>query len=210
MYIPQVLASLLTKSLSVLMEEEKTVVKVVIVGDHAVGKSSIVVKYTNGSFDISNSKPTVGAACIEKEFTHENADYILSMWDTAGQEAYRNLVPMYFRNTQIAIIVFDVTKIESLDSIEYWVNCVNENCGSDIIVVIVANKIDMTNDRKISTDEIQKISDQYKIPFFETSALTGVGISKLFEFTISEYFKKERAYKKNTIQPAKKTGGCGC
>jgi len=174
------------------MMEEKTTIKFVIVGDHDVGKTSIVTRYTKGSFD-SNSKPTIGAACIEKDYQFDGKEYVLSLWDTAGQETYRNLVPMYYRSAQIALIVCDLTRPETLRSIDYWINSIQEGASKDVIMALIGNKADLEAKRKVEIDDLQKISNQYKIPFFETSAVTGLGISKIFEYALSEYMKKEIA-----------------
>ena len=189
------------------MHEVKTVVKLVIVGDADVGKTSIVTRYVSGAFD-PDSKTTVGAACTEKELKFDGTEYLLSMWDTAGQEAYRNLVPMYFRNAQIAFVVFDVTNPKSARSVESWIDSVNQSCDPSTIVILVANKCDITS-RKIDSDEVAKIADDFNLPYVETSAKTGLGISKLFENAFLEFV--QRGKRTDTISnPAAKKSGAGC
>lgn len=189
------------------MIEAKTVVKLVVVGDADVGKTSIVTRYASGSFN-DDLKPTVGAACTEKEITFDGAEYLLSMWDTAGQETYRNLVPMYFRNAQIAFIVFDVTNTKSAKSVSEWMETVNQNCSPSTILILVANKCDLPN-RKVDSDEIAKIADEYKIPYVETSAKTGLGILKLFENAFSEFVQRGKQPEQSPASIVKKKeGGC--
>ncbi|EAY14198.1 small GTP-binding protein, putative [Trichomonas vaginalis G3] len=193
------------------MEEQKTIVKVVIVGDADVGKSSIVIRYAEGQHN-PNISPTLGAACLEKEVFYSGQTYVLSMWDTAGQEAYRNLVPMYFRNSQIAIIVIDVTTSKLVSSFEYWYSLIQENCEENIPILLAANKIDKTDERIISNDDLSALVAKYSIPFFETSAVTGVGISSLFEQALSEFFKKGVSASQNVDvkKLQEKQSGCSC
>ena len=180
------------------MIEEKSTIKFVIVGDQDVGKTSIVTRYTKGIFE-SITKPTIGAACIEKEIHFDGKELLLSLWDTAGQEAYRNLVPMYYRSAQIAFIVCDLTKPDTLKSIDYWISSIKEGASNDVVIVLVGNKADLDLKRKVEIDDLQKISTEYKIPFFETSAVTGLGISKIFEYSLSEYIKKDILHEPNSL-----------
>lgn len=191
------------------MEDQKTIVKVVIVGDADVGKSSIVTRYHENKHN-PNIHPTLGAACVEKEVIYSGNTYILSMWDTAGQEAYRNLVPMYFRNSQIAIIVVDVTKPKADSIVDYWYPMVMSNCDENIIVLLAGNKVDLAEERIISNDELSNIAAKYHMPFFETSAKTGVGISSLFEQALSEFFKRGSVVEKKTEPKSKENSNSSC
>ena len=172
-----------------MLNERKQILKLVIVGDADVGKTCIANRYSTGQFD-PNTATTIGAACIEKEVTFDGQQYLLSMWDTAGQETYRNLVPMYFRNAEIAFVVIDVTNPKTAKSVGFWMQSLNENCQQKPIILLAANKCDLESERKIDIEDIQKISSEYELPFFETSAKTGFGIAKLFESAFSEYLRK--------------------
>ena len=165
------------------MIDDTTAIKLVVVGDTDVGKTSLVLRYANGTFD-EGSTPTIGAACVEKKVSFDGKEYFLSMWDTAGQETYRNLVPMYFRNAQLAFIVIDVTNPLSANNVDYWINSIYENCMPNTPVILVANKIDVP-ERKIDHMSVSEVADQNKVPFVETSAKTGFGITKLFELAFS-------------------------
>ena len=189
------------------MQEAKPVVKLVVVGDADVGKTSIVLRYSSGTFS-EESKPTVGAACIEKDVTFDGTEYVLSMWDTAGQETYRNLVPMYFRNTQIAFIVFDVTIPKTAQSIDYWMQSINECCDSQTVIILVANKCDLP-DRKVDSEDVAHYAERIHVPYVETSAKTGVGITKLFENAFSEYIRMGKINEKNAqLKNQNEKDGC--
>ena len=167
------------------MEEERTSVKVVIVGEAGVGKTSIMQMYSEGTF-YKNQSTTVGATCCEKDVTVNKIKYSVSIWDTAGQESYRTIVPLYFRGASIAIVVFDITNRKTLEGVDFWVNTLKENLGNDVVISLCANKMDLEQDRAVDDEEILVASQNHKVPVFYTSAATGVGISSLFEYCLSQ------------------------
>lgn len=163
-------------------------IKMIFIGNTMVGKSCIIAKYMNGKFK-DTIEPTVGASFFSREFSVHGQPIILNVWDTAGQEAYRYLVPMYYRNADIAIIVFDLTKHDSFENINYWIGDVRKNCGKDVSIYLCANKCDLEKERTVSAEEIQYVERLQNISCCETSALTGQGIEKLFAFAINNYLE---------------------
>ena len=193
------------------MLEARPEIKMVIVGDAFVGKTSLVTSYLTEKFEPVHS-PTVGAAIKEKVLTYEGQEYKLNMWDTAGQETYRNIVPVYFRGADIGVIVIDVTNDQAIASFEYWREYMHEYLPNSVIIILCANKIDMTANRVITTEEIEKVAGMYNIPFFETSAKSNVGISNLFEHAFYLYVQKSGTYKDkaNSVQFNDNTSNCSC
>lgn len=188
--------------------------KLVLLGESSVGKSSIVMRYTTGNFQKSNA--TIGAAYTTKTIeTRGNDGSIkrinLEIWDTAGQERYRSLAPMYYRNTDIALIVFDVTKPESLRRAHSWIEELNSYVEHDrrdkINIFLVANKKDLEHDSTIMKEE-----------FVEVSAKTGEGIDDLFNTLILEIPDEKFERAENTTarrgvtlnQPNGRDPGNGC
>lgn len=171
--------------------DEPISIKVVLLGDSGVGKTSIVTKYVTGCMpDVAI--PTVGAAFVTKDVNIDNHSYQLLIWDTAGQELYRGLSPMYYRSASIAIIVYDVTNLTSFKSVEYWVNELRENAEQDIIIMICGNKIDIEK-RQVECDYAQSQANGYHTLYAETSASNGSGVERLFQLVINEVIKKESA-----------------
>ena len=164
---------------------ENVKVKFVIVGEAGVGKTSIMQMYSEGTFCASQVS-TIGSTCTEKEVSLNDQTYCISIWDTAGQESYRTIVPMYFRGASVAIIVIDVTNEKTLETVDFWIKTIRENLGEQVTIVLCANKIDLIEERKIDDDSIQITSKNYKVPFFLTSAATGAGINNMFEFSLSK------------------------
>ena len=161
-------------------------VKVVLLGDSSVGKTSLIQRYISGRNDIQNT--TLGAVFIQlrHSFKNENnelIDFPIQCWDTAGQERYKALIPMYVRGVNFVIISFDLNNYVSFSNLPSWVSlCKNssENCK----FVLVGCKNDLKPIIRITDEEINKFISDY-IPgtkFFSTSSITGNNVDELFEF----------------------------
>ena len=187
-----------------------TPIKLVMLGESGVGKTSVITRYITGSFPES-AKPTIGAAFLTKEIRVNDNQYDLMIWDTAGQEEYRGLAPMYYRNALVAIVMFDVSNEQSFTAIDYWLKDLKDNAGPDIGVVICANKIDTKNDR-IAESRILDFAKSHEVSYVETSALTGEGVEMLFQTAVTTFTKNKHApaaTAPNTVTPQKNSGG-GC
>lgn len=146
------------------------IMKAILCGNSTVGKTSILNALT-GAHEFGPTTPTLGAGCANVTFQYQNEDITMNVWDTAGQEAYRSLIKIYFRDTRVAILVFDVTSKPSFDAIDKWVQDIYENCGRDNTpILIAANKIDLIENRVISSEELTKKARHLNCPFMEISA----------------------------------------
>ena len=171
--------------------------KIVFVGDSAVGKTSIIMRYHNNAFSPENQS-TIGAAFISKTVLSPYGSAVLHIWDTAGQERYRSLVPMYARGASIAIIVFDTSDPDSFSAVEDWVQKVKEDVTSDCKIFVAGNKCDLPqNFNKEDVDEWSKKND---IQVIYVSAKTGDGVDTLFT-TVIESLPKVK-FTMNTPPPA--------
>ena len=157
-------------------------IKIVLLGQSSAGKTCIATRYVKGTF-LSTSVSTVGASYLTKSATYEGTTYDLNIWDTAGQELYRSLTPMYYRNAHAAIIVFDVTNRQSFQAAQKWVDELR-GTGENSYVVVVGNKIDLDEARQVSEADGEALCKELKCQYIETSALTGAGISYLFQMVI--------------------------
>jgi Ras-related protein Rab-5C len=123
--------------------------KVVLLGDSAVGKSSLVSRFVRDEFTDA-PQPTIGAAFLTKTIRSGEFSVKFEIWDTAGQERYRSLAPMYYRGAAAAIIVFDLTDAKSFDGAKSWAEELKKQGNQDIVLALVGNKKDLPN-RKIET-----------------------------------------------------------
>ena len=165
-----------------------TAVKLVLLGEAAVGKSSLVLRFVSNDFQ-ENKEPTIGAAFLTQKCTIGERTIKYEIWDTAGQERFASLAPMYYRNAQAAIVVYDITKPASFIKARHWVKELHEQANRDITIALVGNKLDLVEDdsaedgetlRKVSVEEGQSLADEEGLLFFGTSAKTGNNVNEVF------------------------------
>ena len=156
--------------------------KVVMIGDTGVGKTHLLARYLYNTFDL-NTPSTVSATFATKKVKKENGDEIvLQLWDTAGQEAYKGLTKLYFKNAYGIIIVYDITRRDSFEEIKnYWYQQVKESVNQNVKIVIVGNKFDLFTNGKVDEEEVRTFAKSIGAMFQLTSAKTSSGVDKLFE-----------------------------
>lgn len=159
----------------------KNVFRVVLIGDPAVGKTSIVNRLHNDDFD-PNEQPTIGSTFVNYLYPFDDTSINLQIWDTAGEEQYRSVGPIYYRRAQAAIVVYDVTIESSYNNLQYWINEFKNasNCSNQDIF-IVGNKIDLTEKAIINSNSAKQLAKANNFHFFQTSAKTGEGVIDLFQ-----------------------------
>jgi Ras-related protein Rab-5C len=151
-----------------------------LVGDSQVGKTCLVTYLTTGAFKGSDL-PTIGAAFQNHIMSTPSGSIALQIWDTAGQEKYRALTPMYYRRANVAILVFDLTRAESFESLSSWLGDLSNQHEGEIKLFLAGNKLDLAKEREVSLEDAQKFVQSHGIVgYFETSAKTGEGIAQLF------------------------------
>ena len=187
-------------------------VKVVFLGDSGVGKTSIISSYITGKIQ-DVTKPTIGAAFVTKHEVFDKKTVELKIWDTAGQEVYRGIAPMYYRNSNIAIVVFDVTNKNSFESVSFWVNELKRNVKKISCITICGNKIDKDEDRVIYSDVASSYARENGINYCEVSALEGLGIGQLIETSLERMFENITVNEPENgilIKEKEKEEGCNC
>jgi small GTP-binding protein len=152
--------------------------KFIVLGDAAVGKSCIILRFTDNCFSPTHDS-TVGVTFSSHRMHIGGSDIQFQVWDTAGQEIYRSITRSYYRDSDCAILVCDVTNSDSFLALKSWIHDVTALAPPRCKIVIAANKVDLV--RQISHEELQKFADEVDTPLFETSALTGLNIAALFE-----------------------------
>ena len=167
------------------MSEPLTSVKLVLIGDSGVGKTSIVTQYVSGTAP-GSVKPPIGAAFVTKEIVVDDQQLELLIWDTAGQEVYRGLAPMYYRSALIAIVVYDCTRQQSFDTVSYWIKELKNNVDGNIIILVCGNKVDLEDQKVIDSSVAQASADANEALFAETSASTGAGIERMFQMAVKK------------------------
>jgi len=158
--------------------------KLIFLGDQSVGKSCILNRFLNDSFT-EDYQATIGLDFQSKNVNIENQDIHLLLYDTAGQEKFRSLIPMYTRDSNIILLVYDIACKESFDHLPDWLKDLNNVNKDEVIFALVGNKKDLEN-REVEFEEAKKFADDNNFIFMEVSAKTGEGFSDLFYKKIFE------------------------
>ena len=159
------------------MAVEPLEVKVVIVGDSDVGKTSLSIRYCHGEFE--SHQPTIGANFLKVRVVVDGAELSLQIWDTAGQERFRSMAPMYYRGAKAAICVFDVTNEESFHRVSSWLRDLKPFADPNCVICLAGNKCDKAE--KYDLAMCEELAQSMGATFTKTSALTGEGIAELFD-----------------------------
>ncbi|KAI5998057.1 GTP-binding protein RAB5 [Pisolithus albus] len=162
--------------------------KLVLLGESAVGKSSLVLRFVKDQFD-DYRESTIGAAFLTQTVTLDDQTIVkFEIWcaanilpyllDTAGQERYK--APMYYRNANCAVVVYDITQTSSLDKARTWIRELQRQADPSIVIALCGNKTDLSARRQVTQEEAKKYADEEGLMWFETSAKTGEGVSEVF------------------------------
>ena len=196
--------------------------QLLIIGDSTVGKTSILSRFANGTYN-ANYLATVGLDNFTKDETIDDKNVHIKIWDTAGQERYKALTKGFFRNAQGIMIVYDVTNQESFENLKNWIQSIKDNMGNDFLeripIIIIGNKID-SDEREVKTEVGESFCKQQNCPFFETSAKTGENIDSTIRFLVKKVIEfnpenkdgnNDNNIKINTEEYKKKEkSGCAC
>jgi Ras-related protein Rab-21 len=153
--------------------------KVVLLGNTKVGKTSLLIRKLTGE-PLSRVNPTIGVNCHSLEIKVGDIPVSLSIWDTAGQEVYYSVVPIYLREAKAALLVCDIADRFSFEKLDWSSKMVVEEVGSSAALFVVANKIDLEPDRCVSRSTLKAFAEDHGAKLFEVSALTGAGIDAMF------------------------------
>ena len=180
--------------------------KIIVVGDSGVGKSCLTMKGTKNHFEECYS-PTVGFEFFTFNIKIDDKYIKLQIWDTCGQEAYKSLITSFYRNASLAILVYSIDNQNSFNNIEVWLNEIKSQSNPETKIFLIGNKIDLENERKISTETAQQFSNEHAFNYFdETSAKTGANAQNVFIQAAKELYLfhleyKDRASRIGSVNP---------
>ncbi|OHS93040.1 GTP-binding protein YPT1 [Tritrichomonas foetus] len=185
--------------------------RIVMIGNSYVGKKALVMKYvtkvSTKTYDETVSAAYQSFSCIIDGKAGIHQTY--HVWDTAGQEKYRSLGPVYYRNADAAILVYDVTDLQSFEDLQMWINAFQETAGNLSPIFIVGNKIDLEDNIIVDVNNGQSFANERGFDFFQTSALTGFNVDFLFQ-TVAETIHKNISQQilNRRIEEQNKSNGC--
>ncbi|KAB2021600.1 hypothetical protein ERO13_D07G140700v2 [Gossypium hirsutum] len=163
------------------------VFKVVVIGDSAVGKSQILSRFAKNEFCL-DSKSTIGVEFQTRTVTIKTKVIKAQIWDTAGQERYRAVTSAYYRGALGSMLVYDISKRQSFDSLARWVEELRANADNSIVIMLVGNKADLVDQRAVPTEDAVEFAKEQGLFFAETSALSGDNVDKAFFKLLEEIY----------------------
>ncbi|WPG97497.1 Hypothetical protein R9X50_00027400 [Acrodontium crateriforme] len=184
--------------------------KLVLLGESAVGKSSLVLRFVKDQFD-DYRESTIGAAFLTQTIALDDQTTVkFEIWDTAGQERYKSLAPMYYRNANCAVVVYDITQAASLDKAKAWVKELQRQANENIIIALAGNKADLVAEqpdkRAVTTADAEAYAREANLLFFETSAKTAENVKELFT-AMAKKLPIEQASQRGMRSAAGRPGG---
>ena len=164
--------------------------KLIFLGDQSVGKSCILNRFMNDTFT-EEYQATIGLDFQSKNVQIDNQDIHLLLYDTAGQEKFRALIPMYTRDANIILLVYDVTSKDSFLHLSDWLRDLTNVKKEEVIFAVVGNKTDLDDRREVNSNEGENYAKEHDFIFKEVSAKTGDGINELFDVILKEMLKNK-------------------
>ena len=178
-------------------------IKIILVGNSGVGKTAIINRYYNNTF-IDQMISTLCMNFIEKKIKIDEKYYILSIWDTVGQEAYRSCNKLFLKNSNIVIFVYDITSIPSFKELDYWYETIENELGQNPYLALAGNKMDLVEQEKITEEEGKELAEKWSAYFSLLSAKSDQqGIDSFFDNIVREFLKDKKGglnYRLNTIE----------
>jgi len=191
--------------------------KVVLLGEGRVGNTSLVLRYTQNTFD-DKTQSTVQASFQTKRLNIDGQSVNLAIWDTAGQERFHALGPIYYRDANGALLVYDITDNDSFTRVQNWVKELRKMLGTDVVLAIAGNKCDLERNRVVPLDKAETYAASVGARHYSTSAKLNKGVSELFleltkrmlEAYPSQQPKKSGGFKWEEEKPKDNNEGCTC
>ena len=163
---------------------KRILLKLVVLGESGVGKTSLLIRYVENRFSMK-TKSTIGANFLTKRVEVEDQVATCQIWDTAGQERFQGLGTAFYRGSDGVLFVFDCTQKSTFEALEGWRSAfliqVNQEGNKDFPMVVLCNKVDLVENRTVSTEDVRNWCSPYNIHFFETSAKDGKNVEAAFK-----------------------------
>ena len=193
-------------------EKKEPLYKILLLGDSSVGKTCFFMRYIENTFQEIHMS-TIGLESKIKTVDLDDGRTVkIQLWDTAGQERFHTITKNYYKTAHAIILIFDVTEKATYQNVKNWVEQIREEVSSKVVTVLVGNKIDDVENRKINKEEGEEMAKECGISYFECSAKTGENIDPIFndliKKTIENYKVLEDATKLDSKKKSKKKGFC--
>ncbi|CAF1404518.1 unnamed protein product [Adineta steineri] len=160
---------------------QQSTFKIMLLGDSGVGKTCLLVRFKDDTFLCGSFIATVGIDFRNKTIVINNKQVKLQIYDTAGQERFRSVAHSYYRDANALLLLYDVASIISFNHVRDWLSEIREYAQSDVIIILIANKVDKANERVVTREMGEKLAKEYEVSYIETSAKTGLNVEFCFK-----------------------------
>ena len=173
------------------MKNAKTVYKIITLGDTFAGKSCIVNRFVQNEFE--NLSNTIGVDFFAKDFTFKDTTIKLQIYDTSGQEQFKSITSNYYKRADGILFVFDLTREETFQNIQFWINEMKDQSDdfTKVGLVLLGNKSDLVDAKKVEIKEGMALANTLGTKYFETSAQSGYNIQEAFQFLVEDISNKK-------------------
>ena len=178
-------------------EEYDHIFKVLLLGNSDVGKSSLILRYVDQVWS-DTFVPTIGVDFKVKTLEIDNKQIKMQIWDTTGQERFRNVISSYFRGSHGILLIYDITNRDSFKNLENWLIEIEKNASQNVLKILIGNKNDLVNDREIQSEEGQAFANRNGMEFIETSAKMNTNVTEAFE-ALAKLMMKFNSENKNVL-----------
>ena len=162
-------------------KKEDCIYKILLLGDTTVGKTCFLMKYTDKTFQEIHMA-TIGLDYRLKSMKLKNGkDIKIQMWDTAGQDRFKAITKNYYKGSHGILLLYDITNIQTFESVKQWVTQIREEATQNVIVYLVGNKSDMEEEREVQKEKGEQLAEELGFPFTESSAKNGINVNETFE-----------------------------
>ncbi|XP_067878675.1 ras-related protein Rab-11A-like [Heterodontus francisci] len=182
--------------MSSLEEDYSFVFKVVLIGESGVGKSNLLSRFTRNEFN-HDSRTTIGVEFSTRSVLVDGVTVKTQIWDTAGLERYRAITSAYYRGAVGALLVYDISKHLTYDSVERWLSELLDHADNNLVVMLVGNKTDLSEIRAVPAEEARSFAEKHNMLFMETSALDSTNVEPAFQTVITEIFRRRSQDRSN-------------
>ena len=181
------------------MIDEEQRIKIILVGEPGTGKTSLINTAVGKKFEEGKELSSIKCSYVKLTKVIEDTEYNINLWDTIGQERFRSLTKVFFKNSDIVIFVFDITQKQSFDDLEYWFKIIEEELGNAPIKGLAANKQDLFEYQKVDDDTIQMFANKKGIKYKFTTATNPTNFNKLLEELLNDFLKNGTSEKRKKI-----------
>ena len=180
------------------MNTYSPIYKIILVGDSGVGKTCLLSMYVKGM--CGPTIPTIAVEFCTKDIELEDGVKVkVQLWDTAGQERFKSLAMTYYRKAYGILLLFDVTKRSSFIACKNYLEEVRINSEKNCVIYLIGNKIDLSNERQITTEEAYNFAKKENIRYIETSAVKNLKVSEVFTSLLNDIYQNKKEENKNKL-----------